>query len=177
MSLILYRFRWVVCQLDTLRTCLKRPALLKALNQLPKTLDETYNQILLRIPEDYHHDARVVFNLLAFSSRPVSLGEAAEAVAIDLELKSFDSRNQLPDLAVSSKSVQASSHCRLCNLKARHLREKPTNDESRELRFAHYSIKEYLLSQRISLPAFQIHGDNAHGMNAKLCLIYLLSFR
>src|SRR5271169_3940105 len=94
--LIISRFRWVVCQLDTLRTCLKRSALLKALNRLPKTLDETYDRILLQIPEEYQHDARVVFNLLAFSSRPISLGEAAEAVAIDVEQKEFDPRNRLP---------------------------------------------------------------------------------
>src|SRR5271167_983338 len=104
-SLIFYRFRWVVCQLDTLRTCLKRSALLKALNQLPKTLDETYDRILLRIPEDYHHDAQVIFTLLAFSPRPISLEEASEAVAIDLEEKSFDPRNRLPDLPVFLKLV------------------------------------------------------------------------
>lgn len=38
--------------------CLKRSALLKVLKELPKTLDESYNRILLSIPEEYHHDAR-----------------------------------------------------------------------------------------------------------------------
>ena len=91
----IYRFRWVVCQLDTLRTCLKRSVLLKALKELPKILDETYNRILLQIPEEYHYDAQIVFTLLAFSPHPISLGEAAEAVAIDLEQQLFDPQNRL----------------------------------------------------------------------------------
>src|SRR5437667_5918261 len=118
---MIHRFRWVVCQLDTLRTCLKRSAVLKALRQLPKTLDETYDRILLAIPEEYHHDAQIIFTLLIFSGRPISLAEAAEALAIDLEQKSFDPSNRLREtLAVSSKSIQASS----CSL---HLNQKCTD--------------------------------------------------
>ena len=87
--------------------------MLKALDALPKTLDETYDRILLQIPEDYHQDAQIVFNLLAFSPRPISLGEAAEAVAIDLEQKSFDPRNRLEDpcsiLKICSSLVALSS--------------------------------------------------------------------
>jgi hypothetical protein len=41
-----WRFRWAVCQLDTLRACKKVSAVRKALAQLPKTLDETYARIL-----------------------------------------------------------------------------------------------------------------------------------
>src|SRR5271169_5711810 len=177
--LIISRFRWVVCQLDTLRTCLKRSALLKALNQLPKTLDETYDCILLRIPEEYYHDAQVVFTLLAFSPRPISLEEASEAVAIDLEEKSFDPRNRLPDpcsiLKICSSFVTLSPF--EPKKEAWQTAKLAMNDERKELRFAHYSVKEYLQSKRISLRAFQISSDNAHAMIAKLCLIYLLSFQ
>ena len=176
--LIFYRFRWVVCQLDTLRTCLKRSALLKALHRLPKTLDETYDRILLRIPEDYHHDAQIVFSLLAFSPRPISLGEAAEAVAIDLEQKSFDPRDRLPDscsiLKICSSLVTLSPFEPKKN--TWETSKFAMDDESKELRFAHYSVKEYLLSKRISSQTFQIHNDNAHVVISKLCLIYLLSF-
>ena len=35
-----------MCQLDALRKCLKLDALRKALNSLPKTLDDTYSRIL-----------------------------------------------------------------------------------------------------------------------------------
>ena len=168
----------MVCQLDTLRTCLKRTALLKALNQLPKTLDETYDRILLRIPEDYHHDAQIVLTLLAFSHRPITLAEVAEAVAIDLEQKSFDIRNRLPDPCSVLKIC--SSLVTLSPFEPKAISWETAkfamNDESKELRFAHYSVKEYLLSRRVSSLTFQIRSDTAHGMIAQLCLIYLLSF-
>lgn len=152
--------------------------MLKVLRELPKTLDHTYDRILLRIPEEYHHDAQIVFNLLAFSARPISLAEAAEAVAIDLEQKSFDPRNRLRDprdiLKICSSLVTVSAfgaepHQWTVSTSA-------ATDESKELRFAHYSVKEYLLSGRISSRIFQVQRDIAHNTIAKLCLMYLLSF-
>jgi len=47
------------------------------------------------------------------------------------------------------------------------------------LRFAHFSVREYLLSTRISKgmsPGFQIFESVAHQLVTKICLVYLLSF-
>ena len=44
----LYRFRWVFCQLDALQHCFP-PNLRQYLNELPETLDETYERILKEI--------------------------------------------------------------------------------------------------------------------------------
>src|SRR5277367_4512092 len=176
------RFRWVVCQLDTLRRCLKPSAVRKTLKELPKTLDETYDRILLNIPHDYHHDAQVVFSLLAFAHRPISLLEAAEAVAIDLENGSFDPRNRLPDpcsiLKICSSFVTLSPF--EPHLDSGHEKKIALNDESKELRFAHYSVKEYLVSQRLSRKTshiFDLDRDCAHDLLARLCLIYIFSVR
>src|SRR5436190_3423979 len=93
----------------------------------------TYNRILLEIPDQYRYEAQVLFSLLAFSTRPISLSEAAEAVAIDLKKGTFDLQNRLFDpgsiLKICSALVSISHYYE-------------------ELRFAHYSIKEYLLSKR-----------------------------
>ncbi|KAF8466779.1 hypothetical protein DFH94DRAFT_780093, partial [Russula ochroleuca] len=43
-SYILFRFRWVFCQLETLRHCLP-PSVRGILAELPETLDETYERI------------------------------------------------------------------------------------------------------------------------------------
>lgn len=52
MSLIRrYRFRWVFCQLDTLRRCFPR-SIQRVLKELPKTFVETYERILLGIDEE-----------------------------------------------------------------------------------------------------------------------------
>lgn len=71
------------CQLNSLRQCFKTRTLLKALDLLPKTLDSTYERILLRVPEEHRYDAHVVFCLVACARPPVPLSEADEIVAID----------------------------------------------------------------------------------------------
>ncbi|KAK4156157.1 hypothetical protein C8A00DRAFT_41316 [Chaetomidium leptoderma] len=46
-------FRWVVCQIDALQRLKPESSIIAtALNNLPKTLDETYERVFLRIPED-----------------------------------------------------------------------------------------------------------------------------
>jgi hypothetical protein len=166
----------VYCQLETLRKCLKPSVLLRALEELPSTLDATYERILLQIPEQYHYDAQIVFSLLAFSARPISLGEAAEAVAIDLDQQVFDPGNRLSDprrvLKICSTLIAVSQFA----IKRHEWDpvELAKDDESKELRFAHYSIKEYLLSERA--PAtFHLTDVDAHDMIARLSLTYILS--
>src|SRR6267142_361989 len=44
------RFRWVFCQLDRLRRCFS-PSIRRILNELPATLDETYERTLQEIPK------------------------------------------------------------------------------------------------------------------------------
>src|SRR5947207_4392575 len=47
------RFRWAVCQIDALqRLKCERHIVKNALENLPRTLDETYDRIFLRIPEE-----------------------------------------------------------------------------------------------------------------------------
>ena len=45
---LLYRFQWVFCQLETLRHVVQ-PDVRAILEQLPKTLDETYERVLKEI--------------------------------------------------------------------------------------------------------------------------------
>jgi hypothetical protein len=50
-NVIINRFRWVFCQLDKLRRCLS-PRIRRALDELPETLDETYERTLLDIDDE-----------------------------------------------------------------------------------------------------------------------------
>jgi Ankyrin repeats (3 copies) len=178
------RFRWVVCQLDTLRQCLRRSALLQALKDLPQSLDETYDRILLRIPAEHREDVQTIFSLLAFSTRPISLEEAAEAVAINLKDQLFDSRDRLRGgpsciLEICSSLVTTSSYepqKQFYDLDS--LPQLTTGDSKKELQFAHYSVKEYLMSDRVSQnisSIFHLHKDTANCLLAHLSLIYLVS--
>jgi ankyrin repeat domain-containing protein 50 len=75
----------VVCQLDVLRKCLKVETLRNTLRSLPESLDETYVRILLSIDKLHRGDAYKVLQWLAFSARPVTLAEVAEALTADLD--------------------------------------------------------------------------------------------
>src|SRR6202020_635271 len=97
-SILISRFRWVVCQLEELRKCAKLSELRKALKALPKTLDETYERILVNIDEMYREDVRKVLQFLAFSACPVSLEEVVEVLAVSLEdSPRFDPEQRYPE--------------------------------------------------------------------------------
>ncbi|KAH0559449.1 hypothetical protein GP486_004039 [Trichoglossum hirsutum] len=169
-------FRWVVCQLDELRKCLKVETLRKALKSLPKTLDDTYARILLNIDEDYAQDALKVLQWLSFSNRPLRIEEVAEVVAVDLESDpQFDSNRRLSEphdllIICSSLITVSSTTLELSN---------GTLEETEELRLAHFSVKEYLTSERIRAgPASKFHIPEipAHLSIAQTCLVYLLQF-
>jgi hypothetical protein len=83
--MLFYRFRWVVCQLDVLRKCMTVDALRRTLKALPKSLDETYDRILLNIDEQHSDQALKIMQWLAFSARPVTLEEVGEALTVDLD--------------------------------------------------------------------------------------------
>ena len=79
------RFRWVVCQFDSLRHCLNLPALRKTLRSLPKDLDDTYDRMLANVSEDYTGAALKILQWLVYALRPLSITEAAELIAVDVK--------------------------------------------------------------------------------------------
>lgn len=91
------RFRWVECQLDSLRKCITPSSVRKTLLQLPKTLDQTYDRILKSIPDEYRREVDCVMHLLVVSYRPLTIAEVAEAVAVDCENDRFDPGDRMID--------------------------------------------------------------------------------
>jgi hypothetical protein len=169
------RFRWVVCQLEVLRNCLKLPALRQKLKELPETLDETYNRILLDIPENCHHEAHAVLQWLTYSRRPMNIAEVAEAIAVDRNNQIFDIENRMFDifsvLDICSSLVTLSE--------GKTTLEEDQTEETRKLQVAHYSVKEYIISSRIQTShakKFAIKETEAHEYMGEACLIYLLHF-
>ena len=69
-----YRFRWVVCQRETLRRSVNRN-LREILEKLPKTLDETYERVLNNIDEDNRDHARRLLHCIAVAIRPLRVEE------------------------------------------------------------------------------------------------------
>ena len=84
MLIVSNRFRWVFCQLDTLRRCLPS-SIRNALNELPTTLDNTYERVLQGIPKEKRQHAHRAFQCLIAAIRPLRIEELAEIFAIDLD--------------------------------------------------------------------------------------------
>src|SRR5277367_4568341 len=91
------RFRWVECQLTTLRSKRSLKAVKDALRQLPNGLEETYDRILNNIHEDDQKAARCVLQLLSVSYRPLTIDEIAEAIIVDCEEQQVDADLRLRD--------------------------------------------------------------------------------
>jgi hypothetical protein len=80
--MLLYRFRWVFCQLDALRHCFP-PNLRQFLNELPETLDETYERILKGINKAQKDNAHRLLQCLTVAARLLLVEELAELLAFD----------------------------------------------------------------------------------------------
>lgn len=166
----------MVCQLDSLRKCLKLDTLRRTLNTLPKTLDDTYERILSKIDEEYEEDALKIFQWLCFSARPMRLDEMVEVLAIESTSDPcFRPEQRLADprdiLTICSTFVSVTA-----------VGERETSTETAgagELRLAHFSVKEYLISDRLnkaSIHRYHIAPLSANVSIAKACLTYLLYF-
>ena len=78
------RFRWVFCQLDALRQCLPS-SLRRTLAELPESLDETYERIVMGIKKGNRDDAYRMLQCIAVAIRPLSVAELAELLAFDFD--------------------------------------------------------------------------------------------
>ena len=78
------RFRWVFCQLEVLRDCLP-PSVRRTLDELPESLDETYERILKEIKKPNRDHARRLLSCLVTAVRPLLVEELSEILAIDYD--------------------------------------------------------------------------------------------
>ncbi|OBT50693.1 hypothetical protein VE04_09070 [Pseudogymnoascus sp. 24MN13] len=170
-------FRWAVCQMDTLGKCRTRLALQKALKALPITLDETYERILRTISDEDSKYAIPILQWLAFSSRPLSVEELAEVVAINVEQETAFNRDEILedpmevlDICTSLVLVVITDVPSLSELNRR---------SSTTVTLAHYSVQEYLVSARICqgrAARYSMQPAACHGSIAKGCIGYLLQY-
>lgn len=159
------RFRWAACQIDMLGRLHNVCDIRKALHELPETLDETYERILMKIPQKSSKFAHKVLQLLAFCTADRcgfdKLNALAEAVIVDVEQLSFSPEKRLLD---------RNALIEICTCLI-------TVTSEDKVILAHYSVKEYLDSERIQLgPAttFQISKIASEVLGTTICLVYLL---
>ena len=167
------RFRWVFCQLDALRHCFP-PNLRQYLNELPETLDETYEQILKGIKKAQKDNAHRLLQCLTVAARPLRVEELAELLAFDFQASTEGGIPTLKkDWRWDDEEEAVLSTCSsLIAIVPR--------GRSRVVQFSHFSVKEYLTSSRLALSPhgevsrFRIDLEPAHTIMAQSCLATLL---
>jgi hypothetical protein len=185
------RFRWAACQLDTLAGCVTRGKVRRALEELPKTLDETYARILCAIDTGEHaEEALKILTWLTHAERPLTATEVLQVTGIVMEdAHRFDVDEVLEDsndivricssLVSITTGTKGSDGVSDDDVTDGEEFYGETNAESNVtyVRLAHFSVKEYLESTRPCIPRYRLTGQEPHDMLAKCCLVYLLRFR
>jgi hypothetical protein len=180
-------FRWITCQLDVLRSCLTLNTLRKELRALPASLDETYERILLRLNPSHQEQSFRILQWLAFAARPVTMEELVDVLAADSGPSfSFDAGNRLiepKDILLLGSSLIVRS-CTSAELFHQHRSYNEysfpklfSEDSIDEIRLAHLSVKDYLVSKRIrasGASAYSLNAELTHAFMANTCLGYLL---
>ncbi|KAK4184425.1 hypothetical protein QBC35DRAFT_58000 [Podospora australis] len=130
-------FRLVVCQLQILKKVPLESGVKKALQQLPETLDETYERILSSIPSECTHIVwRALCLLGTISMVPIR------------PLRSFVSTDDSDDETMED---EIDEEVFLEIMGSLLILTEPADDkphEGRLVRLAHYTVKEYLESTR-----------------------------
>ena len=170
---MLYRFRWVFCQLDSLQHCIP-PNLRQYLNELPETLDETYERILKGINKSQRDNAHRLLQCLTVAVRPLLVEELAELLAFDFQVSTSGG---IPTLKEDWRwdDVEEAVLSTCSSLIA-----VVPRDDTRVVQFSHFSVKEYLTSSRLAksqhgdVSRFRIDLEPAHTIMAQACLATLL---
>lgn len=137
----------------------------KFLNSLPQSLDETYEKILCSIDDRLIEDARRILTLLCFAIRPITVSEIIDGVAVEINSARLNTKRRLHN-ADDIREICAG----LVDFDTRSRRYTT-------VRIAHFSIQEYLESERIQrqkAAIFSMSGATAHEEIAQICLLYWL---
>ena len=165
------RFQWVYCQLMMLRHAVQ-PDVQAILDDLPETLDGTYERVLKNInPKNRAHASRLL-HCLVVAVRPLRVEELAEILTFDFDaaqggIPKFRPNRRLPDQEDAVLSICSS------------LVTIVDKGDSRVVHFSHLSVKEFLTSNHLesltgNLSTYQILPGRAHTIFAQACLGLLL---
>jgi len=143
----------------------------KALDELPTTLDETYERILQGIPKQKWQHAHRLFQCMAAAIRPLHAEELGEIFAIEFSPHVAPAlmegwRPESPEDAVLAACSTLISIV--------------DDQDSKVVQFSHFSVKEFLTSYRLqtsnigNISHFHIPLEPAHTILVRACLTVLL---
>ncbi|KAI8720016.1 hypothetical protein NCS52_00445900 [Fusarium sp. LHS14.1] len=167
-------FRWAALQMQELKKkrVLRGRDVQSILSSLPKSLDATYERVLLQIDSDVIYEAKTALQWMSCCIRPLYLEEFVDASIInpdeetpfdeDFRINPFDLVDLLPGLIKVNPSPN-SSHPTFIQ---RHY----------TVTLAHFSVKEYLVSSRLPKALsynFSINLELAHSLVVRSSLAYI----
>ncbi|KAN0109839.1 Ankyrin repeat-containing domain protein [Russula decolorans] len=162
-------FRWVVCQVDALRYSLPI-SIRRVIGDLPPSLDETYEKALLGINKAKREYALQLYQCLMVSIRPLRVEELAETLAIrfDEAVSPMFNAAWRPENAEEAVMSICSSLIAIVDRGGHQV-----------VQFSHFSIKEYLTSERLAaaeehLSYYHVLPEPAHTILAHASLSILL---
>ena len=163
------RFRWVFCQLELLRQCFP-PSLRRILEELPDSLDETYERILREIRKPNQGHAHRLLQCLVVAVRPLRVDELGEVLAFDFSAEGMPKLNPGWRQDDQEEAVMFACSSLVTIVK---------DGDSRVVQFSHFSVKEFLTANRLGEPIrdvsrYHIRLEAAHTILAQACLGVLL---
>lgn len=154
-------FRWVQCQIESLVDKRTTKDIRNALHNVPATLEQTYRNILARIPEGDIHLAQQLLLCICFANTRLTFEELCEAVVIGDDCLTLDEDMRLlhPDdlLNICSSLISYDVYTSTVAL-------------------AHSSVWTYLTSSEIrcsDVSRFALDYRSAQNAMARKCINYL----
>jgi hypothetical protein len=159
----------VFCQLEVLRHCFP-PSVRRILEELPDSLDETYERILMEIRKPNQGHAHRLLQCLVAAVRPLRVEELAEVLAFDFKPEGIPKLNLSWRWEDQEEAVMSACSSLVIIVK---------DGDSRIVQFSHFSVKEFLTANRLAEPIrdvsrYYIRLEAAHTILAQACLGVLL---
>jgi ankyrin repeat protein len=143
----------------------------RTLDELPESLDETYERVLKEIKKPNRDHARRLLQCLVVAIRPLQVEELAEVLAVD-----FDNADGIPKLNPKwrwedeEQALLASCSSLIIIVES---------GESRVVQFSHFSVREFLTSTRLATSSgdvlrYHIALEPAHTILGQACMSILL---
>ncbi|KAH9079411.1 hypothetical protein EDB83DRAFT_1270371 [Lactarius deliciosus] len=134
------KWNWVFCHLEVLRHCFPNDVH-RVLEELPESLDKTYERILKQIPKANRRHAYRLLQCIMTAIQPLRVEELAEVLALDFSTGAIPSLNT--DWRWEDQEEAVLSACSS-------LVTVIVNNGSRVVQFSHFSVQEFLASDRLA---------------------------
>jgi hypothetical protein len=155
--------------MELLRRCFP-PSVRRILEELPDSLDETYERILREIGKPNQGHAHRLLQCLVVAVRPLEVKELAEVLAFDFNTGGMPKLNTGWRWKDEEEAVTSACSSLVTIVK---------DGDSRVVQFSHFSVKEFLTANRLAEPIrdvsrYHIRLEAAHAILAQTCLGVLL---